>query len=99
MHAALSQTLSQTFGKVKVPQAVMDVRWLSKHECLEAFYDSRHAILEYLTTFPADVDEESASSSRVASADGVGQAIYYPLGTGLRSLYFLPKDISDKIPC
>ena len=29
-------------------------------QCLKAFYDSRHAILKYLTTFPADVDEENS---------------------------------------
>ena len=38
----------------------MHVRWLFKNECHKAFYDSRRAILQYLTTFPADVDEESA---------------------------------------
>ena len=79
---------------------------------MNAFYDSRYAILKYLTTFPDDVDEESAFfiTSLIKESERelydllqvlteLTKLSTYPSGTAFRSLYFLPKDISDKILC
>ena len=50
------QTLVREFGKVKVPAALIDIRWLSKLQCLELFASeaTAAALREYINAKPPD---------------------------------------------